>query len=70
MKKILKQIASFYSRQNFVVIMVIRIVLFLFLACILFMIGLMIGYSVLGDGSNPFEIFSPNIWQRIIDFIG
>lgn len=41
------------------------IALVLLLAFIFLMIGLIIGYGIIGDGSNPFAILSPNKWHAI-----
>lgn len=70
MNKLLERMEAFYSHQNFAVIMAIRITLFLLLVLLLFVIGLMIGYSVLGDGGSPFAIFSGEVWQKIFEFVG
>ena len=32
-------------------------------------VGLMIGYSVLGGEGNPFSVFSGEVWQKIFDFV-
>lgn len=34
-----------------------------------FIIGLMVGYAVVGDGENPGEILKPDIWYYLIDMI-
>lgn len=36
------------------------------LAILFLVIGLMIGYSVLGDGTNPWSMLSLEKWQTII----
>ena len=64
-----KRLEQFYNSQPFLLIVLIRIALFLGLAFLLFIVGLMIGYSVLGGAGNPFSVFSWDIWQKIIDFI-
>ena len=46
----------------------LRILVFLVIA-ILFALGLMIGYAVLGEGKNPLDIFSKEIWDKIFRFI-
>ena len=46
-----------------------RIVIFVVIALILFALGLMIGYAVLGEGSNPFGVFSKEVWDKIFNFI-
>lgn len=63
------KIEQFYNQQNFIVIFLLRVLFVVILAVLLFIIGLMIGYSVLGDGGNPFSIFSREVWQKIIDFV-
>ena len=47
----------------------LRILVFLLLALILFALGLMIGYAVLGEGKNPLDIFPKEIWDKIFKFI-
>ena len=47
----------------------LRILVFLIIAIILFALGLMIGYAVLGEGKNPLDIFSKEIWDKIFRFI-
>lgn len=43
------------------------IALIILLSFIFFLIGLMIGYGLIGDGHNMFAILSPNKWQSIIN---
>ena len=47
----------------------LRILIFVIIAVILFALGLMIGYAVLGEGKNPLDIFSKEIWDKIFRFI-
>ena len=63
------RLENFYNSKPFVVIVLIRIALFLGLAFLLFIVGLMIGYSVLGGEGNPFSVFSGEVWQKIFDFV-
>lgn len=42
------------------------LLLILFIALIVFAAGLMIGYSVLGDGANPWDILSTDTWNQVI----
>ncbi|MGT2801387.1 DNA-directed RNA polymerase subunit beta [Streptococcus henryi] len=45
----------------------ISLVLVISLLCCLFLaIGLMIGYSFMGNGKNPLSILSPDKWESII----
>ncbi|WP_062052596.1 DNA-directed RNA polymerase subunit beta [Bacillus sp. JCM 19034] len=34
-----------------------------------FIVGLMVGYAVVGEGDNPGEILKPDIWYYLIDLI-
>lgn len=36
-----------------------------FLALLLFAVGLMVGYSVIGEGDNAFAALSPSKWQEL-----
>ncbi|GEQ49859.1 DNA-directed RNA polymerase subunit beta [Tetragenococcus koreensis] len=51
-----------------VLISLIKILSVIVLAMLLFSIGLMIGYGVIGDGS-PMHVFSRALWQHIFEFI-
>ncbi|MBY5034904.1 DNA-directed RNA polymerase subunit beta [Streptococcus gallolyticus] len=42
------------------------ILVIVILGLILFAAGMMIGYAVIGDGSNPWAILHPDKWQEII----
>lgn len=51
-----------YVRKQFLYI------LFIFLLCLLFLIvGLLIGYALIGDGKDPLAILSPSKWQLFIE---
>ena len=47
----------------------LRVLIFVIIAVILFALGLMVGYAVLGEGHNPFDIFSKEVWDKIFNFI-
>jgi hypothetical protein len=51
-----------------VVSTLMRVLIFLLLAIILFSAGLMVGYGVLGDG-NPKLVFEKQTWEHILNFI-
>ncbi|MCJ0537258.1 DNA-directed RNA polymerase subunit beta [Enterococcus cecorum] len=38
------------------------------LAVVLFFVGLVIGYGIIGDG-HPLEVLNPAIWHHIFDFL-
>lgn len=44
----------------------ILIFLVLILGLLLFALGLMIGYGVIGDGESMWSILSPDKWQELI----
>lgn len=46
----------------------LRVLIFLLLAIILFSAGLMVGYGVIGDG-NPKLVFEKQTWEHILNFI-
>ncbi|MBJ6745386.1 DNA-directed RNA polymerase subunit beta [Streptococcus sp. 121] len=39
---------------------------FLLLTLLVFAVGLVFGYSVLGEGKNPLEILSPATWSELL----
>ena len=57
------------NSRNLLFTALLRILVFLIIAIILFALGLMIGYAVLGEGKNPLDIFSKEIWDKIFRFI-
>lgn len=40
---------------------------FLLVTLFLFALGLLFGYSVLGEGKQPLDILSPTTWQGLMD---
>lgn len=65
----LEWLEQFYNSKSFAVITLLRMAFLLGLAVLLLIIGMMIGYSVLGEGGNPFSIFSGDVWRKIFDFV-
>ncbi len=47
----------------------LRFVLAVLLIAVAFAVGAMIGYSIIGDGSDPMEIFNPELWGHILSFV-
>ena len=47
----------------------LRFILAVLLIAVAFAVGAMIGCSILGDGSDPMEIFNPELWEHILNFI-
>lgn len=48
----------------------LKIVLIICVLTIIFAIGLIVGYSVVGDGAHMFDVFKHQTWQHIINFVG
>ncbi|OJG61340.1 hypothetical protein RV08_GL000283 [Enterococcus mundtii] len=45
----------------------VKILAVILLVLLLFIIGTMIGYGLIGGGS-PFKVFQPSLWLHIFDF--
>ncbi|QIL46671.1 DNA-directed RNA polymerase subunit beta [Vagococcus coleopterorum] len=56
------------SSKKYILKQLFKIVLIILVALLLFSVGLMIGYGVLGKG-NPFDVFNGSTWSHITDFI-
>lgn len=48
---------------------ILRVLLVLLLIAVAFAVGAMLGYSVLGDGSDPMDVFNLDMWRNIMNFI-
>ena len=42
------------------------VLLLVVIGIMIFAVGLVIGYGVIGDGKNPWSIHSPSTWSEII----
>lgn len=47
----------------------VKFILVVLLILVAFAVGAMLGYSILGDGGNPMEVFNPELWEHILNFI-
>lgn len=47
----------------------LRFVLVVLLVLVAFAVGGMLGYSILGDGADPMEVFNPELWKHIFNFV-
>lgn len=54
--------------SRYILTTVSKIFLVIILAIILFLVGLMVGYGVIGDGS-PMDVFNSELWAHIFDFL-
>lgn len=55
------------SNQRYILFSLIKILFVILLLFIFYIIGVMIGYGVIGEG-NPFKIFQLSLWFHICDF--
>lgn len=46
----------------------LKIIVIVVLVAVAFIVGAMIGYTVIGDGGNPLDIFNPQLWRHVLDF--
>lgn len=60
--------AHFTFIDNPILKILFFVILFLGLALLLLVIGMMIGFSVLGDG-NPLDVLDWKTWQHILNFL-
>lgn len=54
--------------SHYVLVNLLKIVLVVLLIFVLFVVGTMIGFGVLGDGKMT-AVFDKEVWQHIIDFL-
>lgn len=47
----------------------LRVLLVVLLIVVAFAVGAMLGYSIIGDGSDPTDVFNPAMWEHILNFI-
>lgn len=50
-------------------VFMIRFLLVVLLIALAFAVGAMFGYSILGDGGNPLDVFNRELWEHIFSFI-
>lgn len=50
-------------------VFIIRFLLVVLLIAIAFAVGAMFGYTILGDGQNPLDIFNRELWAHIFNFV-
>ncbi|HEL2576635.1 TPA: DNA-directed RNA polymerase subunit beta [Streptococcus suis] len=51
-----------YIKKQLLIVLLVLLAMFL-----LFAVGLMIGYGVIGDGDNIWSVLSPEKWQELIN---
>ncbi|HFI0102794.1 TPA: DNA-directed RNA polymerase subunit beta [Streptococcus suis] len=50
-----------YVGKNLLLVFILALI-----AILVFALGLMVGYGVIGDGDNVFAVLSPAKWQELI----
>lgn len=48
---------------------ILRVLLVVLLIVVAFAVGAMLGYSIIGDGENPMDIFNRELWEHILSFV-
>ncbi len=48
---------------------ILKILVVLLLIAAAFIGGAMLGYSVIGGAGDPMDVFNPELWQHVLDFI-
>ncbi|HEL2110451.1 TPA: DNA-directed RNA polymerase subunit beta [Streptococcus suis] len=51
---------------NYVGKQLLSVFIVILIAILVFALGLMVGYGVIGDGENMFAVLSPAKWQELI----
>lgn len=47
----------------------LRFLLVVLLIVVAFAVGAMFGYTIIGDGGNPLDIFDRVLWEHILGFV-
>lgn len=55
------------TNPRYILISLVKILAVILLVLLLFIIGTMIGYGLIGGGS-PLKVFQPSLWLHIFDF--
>lgn len=56
------------KNNRYILTTLVKILVVLLLAIIMFILGTMIGYGGFGDGM-PLKVFYPGLWTHILDFM-
>lgn len=48
---------------------ILRFLLIVLLIFIAFVVGGMFGYSIIGDGGNPLDVFNRELWEHVLSFV-
>ena len=55
------------SSFRYILVTLLKILVVISLVIILFVVGTMIGYGLIGNG-NPMDVFNEKIWAHIMNF--
>lgn len=47
----------------------LRFFMVVLLILVAFAVGGMFGYSIIGDGGNPLDVFNREIWEHVASFV-
>lgn len=47
---------------------IIKVSIVILLIAAAFVVGVMLGYGVIGDGGDPMDVFDPTMWNHILNF--
>jgi len=56
------------SRVKDVLRFLLKVILFILILVLIFAIGLVLGYSIIGNGGNPLDVFDLDLWSNILNF--
>ena len=56
------------KNTRYITNVLIKVFFVFILAVLLFFVGLVIGYGIIGDG-HPLKVLNPAIWYHIFDFL-
>lgn len=48
---------------------ILRFLLIVLLIFIAFVVGGMFGYSIIGDGGDPLDVFNRELWEHVLSFV-
>ena len=46
----------------------LKVLIVVLVIAITFLVGAMLGYSLIGEGGNPLDVLNPQVWQQIFAY--
>lgn len=56
------------ARVKDVLRFLLKVLIFILALILVFALGLMLGYSIIGNGGNPLNVFNTDMWGNILSF--